>query len=236
MDGLGSAIDGLGSATGGLGSATGGLGSAIGGLGSPTGGDPAGTRETCGASAAGASPCDALPSTIFAPRPRSSTPRPPGFSRCHTSQRNFMSSGRPGGGGSAGARSRRGAPGARVTSGSDDDDDSGNAENDPLERSARCLGEKPSLSEVFDPLEVGPATSGSFSEADSTRSAPPASTADGNAGAKSRATLTARARGPAGTGAPAATRAPAGTRADRRAAEAGASDTRHRAPESAPSA
>ena len=163
--------------------------------GSLTGGDSAGTRATCGASAAGASPCDALPSTIFAPRPRSSTPRPPGFSRCHTSQRNLMSSGRSGGGGSGGARSRRGAPGACVTSGSDDDDDdSGNAENDPLERSTRCLGEKPSLTEAFAPLEVGPATSGSFSEADSTRSAPPTSTADGNAGEKSRATLTACAR------------------------------------------
>ena len=163
--------------------------------GSLTGGDSAGTRATCGASAAGASPCDALPSTIFAPRPRSSTPRPPGFSRCHTSHRNFMSSGRSGGGGSGGARSRRGAPGACVAPGSDDDDDdSGNAENDPLERSTRCLGEKPSLTEAFAPVEVGPATSGSFSDADSTRSAPPTSTADGNGGAKSRATLTARAR------------------------------------------
>ena len=186
-----------------------------------TGGDSIGTRETCGASAAGPSPCDALPSTIFAPRPRSSTPRPPGFSRCQTSQRNFMSSGRPGGGGSGGARSRRGAPGACVTSGPDDaDDDSGDAENDPVERSTRCLGEKPSLTEGFDPVEVGPATSGSFSEADSTRSAPPTSTADGNGGARSRATLTARARVAARAG------TCAGTCAATRAAGATGSGTR----------
>jgi hypothetical protein len=67
------------------------------------------TRDNCAPSPAGGSLWGALPSSIRAPRPRSSMPRPPGFSRCQTSHRNFMSSGRSGGAGSGGDRRSLGA-------------------------------------------------------------------------------------------------------------------------------